>query len=359
MIEDKNLVRKVLIILFVITFFILFLYFLYRLRTNFLLILLIIIFSYLFSIITTFLNSKKINLIVSKVLSILIVLAIIILILFVIIPPVINEVSKILKNFENISKYFIDFIYEQIESLKLIVEDLKFLNIDFDALFNSFKDNLSHILINIIQRFFTFLESTFRVLVNVAFAFLISIFFIFERERVINGIKNEIPSKYRDKVINFFDELNFYLKRYIFGQAFMSFLVGGSLALFAYIIKIPYAGTLGFIAGVAEVIYYIGPIFTFIVGFIISFTVSPKTALLFAIFYIAQQQITANFVYPLFWSKRIVKISPIAVFATMILLLSLFGPFSLFFTVPLLIIFKISYEFIKKTKIYNDYKNLQ
>ncbi|MBC7195583.1 MAG: AI-2E family transporter, partial [Caldisericia bacterium] len=225
-------------------------------------------------------------------------------------------------------------------------------------LFNSFQENLSRILLNIIEKFFISLQTTFRVLINVAFAFLISTFFIFERERVIGGIKNEIPIKYREKIVNFFEELNFYLKRYIFGQALMSFVVGFSLFLFSYIIKIPYSGTLGFIAGVAELIYYIGPIFTFIVGVVISFTISPKTALWFAIFYIAQQQITANFIYPLFWSKKIVKISPIAFFATMIFLLSLFGPLSLFFTVPLLIIIKVSYGYIKKTKIYNDYKNL-
>ncbi len=356
--EEKNLVKKVLKILLVILLFFIFLYVIYKLRSNFLLILLTIIFSYLFSIITTFLHSKKINLILAKFLSILIILSIILLILFIIIPPVIVEVSKILRNIENITKSFSDYIYKEIEEIKIIVENLKFLNIDFDKLFATFQENLSNILIIVIQRFFLLLENTFRVLLNVAFAFLISIFFIFERERVLSGIKNEIPTKYRDKVVEFFDELNFYLKRYIFGQAFMCFLIGFSLAIFCYFIKVPYAGTIGFIAGVAEVIYYIGPIFTFIVGLIISFTVSPLTALWFSIFYIVQQQITANFVYPLFWSKKIVKISPVALFATMILLLSLFGPLSLFFTVPLLIIFKVTYEFFKKTKIYNDIKNI-
>lgn len=356
--EEKILVKKVLIILFVILLFSFFLFILYKLRNNFLLILLTIIFSYLFSIITTFLHSLKINLILSKIISILIVLSIIILILFVIIPPVIVEISKILRNFEDISRSFTNYIYEIIEEIRNIVEESKFINVDFDKLFSSFQENLSNVIINIIQRFFVFIENTFKVLINIAFAFIISIFFIFEREKVLNGIKNEIPIKYRDKLIEYFTELNFYLKRYIFGQAFMSFIVGSTLALFCYFIKVPFAGTLGFIAGVAEVIYYIGPIFTFIIGLIISFTVSPLTALYFAIFYFAQQQITANFIYPLFWSKKIVKISPIALFATMILLLSIFGPFSLFFTVPLLIIIKVSYEFFKKTKIYNDIKNI-
>jgi predicted PurR-regulated permease PerM len=278
--------------------------------------------------------------------------------LFVIIPPVISQISKILGNFEDISKSFSNYIYEFIERMKSIVENIKILNVDFDKLFSTFQENLSNIIINVIQKFFIFMENTFRVLFNVAFAFLISIFFIFEREKVLDGFKNEIPIKYREKVIDFFNELNFYLKRYIFGQTLMSFIIGSTLAIFCYIIKVPFAGTIGFIAGVAEIIYYVGPIFTFIIGLIISFTVSPLTALWFAIFYIAQQQITANFIYPLFWSKKIVKISPIALFATMILLLSLFGPFSLFFTVPLLIIIKVTYGFFKKTKLYNDIKNI-
>lgn len=356
--EEKNLVKKVLTILFTILLFSLFIFILYKLKNNFPLILLTIIFSYLFSIITTFLQSKKINLTLSKIFSILIVLSIILLILFVIIPPVISQISKILGNFEDISKSFSNYIYEFIERMKSIVENIKILNVDFDKLFSTFQENLSNIIINVIQKFFIFMENTFRVLFNVAFAFLISIFFIFEREKVLDGIKNEIPIKYREKVIDFFNELNFYLKRYIFGQTLMSFVVGLTLAIFCYIIKVPFAGTIGFIAGVAEIIYYVGPIFTFIIGLIISFTVSPLTALWFAIFYIAQQQITANFIYPLFWSKKIVKISPIALFATMILLLSLFGPFSLFFTVPLLIIIKVTYGFFKKTKLYNDIKNI-
>jgi len=354
---EKGLIKKVLIILIVISLFSLFVYILYKLTTYILLILLTIIFSYLFSIITTFLNSKKINLTLSKILSILIVLSIIVLILFIIIPPVINEISKILKNLENLTTSFSNFIYNKIEEFKILVENLKFLNIDFDKLFSSFQENLTKILIGVIGNFFNFLQNIFRVLLNIAFSFIISIFFIFERERVLNGIKNEIPERFREKFLEFINELNIYMKRYIFGQLFMSFFIGFSLALFCYIIKIPYAGTIGFIAGVAEVIYYIGPIFTFIIGLIISFTVSPITALWFSIFYIAQQQITSYFIYPLLWAKKVVKISPIAIFATMILLLSLFGPFSLFFTVPLLIIIKITYEFFKKTKIYVNIKN--
>lgn len=355
---EKSLIKKTVTIILIILIFLILILILQKLLNYLTLIILTVIFSYLFSIITTFFHSKKINLIISKFLSIIIVLAFLVFILFILIPPIVTEVSKIISNFEIISINFSNFLKDVIENLKVIFEDFELIKIDIDKIFTSLNQSLGEISLNIISNIFSFLNITFRMLVEIVFAIIISIFFIFDRERVLKSVINEIPERHKNKVLKFFYELNFNLKKYLLGQLFLSTIIGVSLYIFALIFKIPYAATLGFIAAVAEVILYIGPILTFLLGLIISFTISPMVALWFSIFYIAQQQITSFFVYPIVWSKFVLKVSPVVFFVTMIFLISVFGPISLFFTVPVIIIIKLIIKEFKNSYLYEKYKNL-
>lgn len=355
---DKSLIKKTVTVILIILIFLILILILQKLLNYLTLIILTVIFSYLFSIITTFFHSKKINLIISKFLSIIIVIAFLVFILFVLIPPIVTEVNRIISNFDIISKNFSNFLKDVIENLKVIFEEFELIKIDIDKIFTSLNQSLGEISLNIISNIFSFLNITFRMLVEIVFAIIISIFFIFDRERVLNSLINEIPERYKNKVLEFFYELNFNLKKYLLGQLFVSTIIGVSLYIFALIFKIPYAATLGFIAAVAEVILYIGPILTFLLGLIISFTLSPMVALWFSIFYLAQQQITSFFVYPIVWSKFVLKVSPVVVFVTMIFLISVFGPISLFFTVPVIIITKLTIKEFKNSYLYEKYKNL-
>lgn len=355
---EKSLIKKTVTVILIILIFLILILILQKLLNYLTLIILTVIFSYLFSIITTFFHSKKINLIISKFLSIIIVIAFLVFILFVLIPPIVAEVNRIISNFDIISKNFSNFLKDVIENLKVIFEEFELIKIDIDKIFTSLNQSLGEISLNIISNIFSFLNITFRMLVEIVFAIIISIFFIFDRERVLNSVINEIPERYKNKVLEFFYELNFNLKKYLLGQLFVSTIIGVSLYIFALIFKIPYAATLGFIAAVAEVILYVGPILTFLLGLIISFTLSPMVALWFSIFYIAQQQITSFFVYPIVWSKFVLKVSPVVVFVTMIFLISVFGPISLFFTVPVIIITKLIIKEFKNSYLYEKYKNL-
>jgi len=355
---EKSLIKKTLTILITILIFILIIFILGKLRNYIILIILTFIFSYIFSILTTFFHSKKINLIISKFLSIIVVLLFLGFVIFILIPPVINEVSKIISNFQGISRNFSNFLKNIIESLRKIFSDFDFIQIDIDKIFSSLNESLGSIMLNIVTNIFSVLNLTLKIFIEIVFAFIISVFFIFDRERFLSGIIAEIPGKYKNRVLNFFGELNFNLKKYLLGQFMVSLIIGFSLYIFAIILKIPYAGTLGFLSAVAEVILYIGPILIFLLGVIISFTVSPLTALFFAIFYFAQQQITSFFVYPIVWSKFVLNISPVIVFITMIFLLSIFGPVSLFFTVPVIIIARLIIKEFKNSTLYEKFKKL-
>ncbi len=354
---EKSLVKKIVTILIIILIFILILFILSKLANYIVLIILTIILSYIFSILTTFFHSKKINLVVSKLLSIIVVFLFLGFVIFILIPPVTNEVSKIIVNFEEISKNFSNFLKNILDNLKKIFENFEYLQIDIDKIFTSLTESLGNVILNIVTNIFSFLNLSLKIIIEIIFAFIISLFFIFDRERFLNGIIVGIPEKYKNRVINFFNELNFNLKKYILGQILVSTIIGISLYIFALILKIPYAGTLGFLTAVAEVILYIGPILAFILGLVISFTVSPSTALWFSIFFIALQQITSFFVYPIIWSKFVLNVSPVVIFITMIFLVSLFGPVSLFFTVPVIIITKSIVKEFKNSTIYEKFKN--
>jgi predicted PurR-regulated permease PerM len=85
---------------------------------------------------------------------------------------------------------------------------------------------------------------------------------------------------------------------------FVLFYGNSNLALFS-LLNIEYAITLGFIAGIAEFIPYIGPLITFIIGIPLAFGESIEVGIIFLIFFICLQFIEGNILVPLVMEKVI------------------------------------------------------
>lgn len=349
--SSNSIFKKSFIVLFAILLFFLLLYVVYKLKSLIPVFLLTLILSYVVSIIATYFEKKGVKKNLSKIISVVIVIFIIVIFFSVIVPPIVNETSKLVNNFALITSEFTSYLTKINEKIQEIGGENKTLVVGIENITRYIEENLPDIMKQVSQKILSFFTSLFKLFLSFIVSLILSIFFIFDREKIISEVLSQFPENIRENVVSYSKTLNFYLKRYIFVQSIMSASIGITIWLIASLLKIPYAGTLGFIGAVAEVVPYVGAIFTFFLGVALSLTVSPLTVLWFSIFYIAQQQLTSEFVYPLLWAKAVLKISPFSVLITMLIIGAVFGIWGILFTVPILIILKITFDYLKEEKI--------
>ena len=97
---------------------------------------------------------------------------------------------------------------------------------------------------------------------------------------------------------------------------------------------VPFALALAVLAGILEIIPYVGPIVAAIPTIIIAFFVSPWLALAVAIFYIIVQQLEGHILVPKIMQKA-VGISPVTIIIALLIGAKLAGVLGLLLAVPI------------------------
>jgi len=101
-----------------------------------------------------------------------------------------------------------------------------------------------------------------------------------------------------------------------------------------YFLNVPYVLILALIAGLFEIIPYIGPIIAAIPAVILAFLVSPLLALLVVVLYIVIQQLENYVIVPQIM-KKAVGLNPIVIIVVMLIGAKLAGVLGLILAVPL------------------------
>ncbi|MCO6018067.1 MULTISPECIES: AI-2E family transporter [Carnobacterium] len=107
-----------------------------------------------------------------------------------------------------------------------------------------------------------------------------------------------VPSDYRDKVSELLSQMSNTIASYISGQALVCLFVGTFTFVGYLIIDLPYGFLLGFIAGITNIIPFIGPYIGIAPALIIGFIDSPFKAILVCVVVLIVQQIDSNLISP-------------------------------------------------------------
>jgi predicted PurR-regulated permease PerM len=266
-----------------------------------------------------FFENKKIPSSISVLLSIILLLAFIGGLILSILPAVIDQgislANWILENikrlnqgdFSNIPNLFVHLGPYLQKSIQSLDEYLISLQINEET-----QTGLLQYITNNISKFKPWQEGvTSAVSGIVAFIFnfllvlVLTFFLLLERNKIINFIlnffNNPLKNYLKIKGLQMQDKIS----GWIHGQMILFFFMGiVTWALFS-LLNIEYAITLGFIAGIAEFIPYIGPLITFIIGIPLAFGESIEVGIIFLIFFICLQFIEGNILVPLVMEKVI------------------------------------------------------
>ncbi|MFA7253860.1 MAG: AI-2E family transporter [Patescibacteria group bacterium] len=204
--------------------------------------------------------------------------------------------------------------------------------------------------------FISITSSVFGGLVSFLTAIILTIYFLADEKTFSNFLKSSIPLDKKDDIICILDKVSQQVGNWLRGQLILGAAIGLIVFVGLALIGVPYALTLGVIAGVLEIIPIIGPIISGILGTLLALSVSPIKALITVVFYTLVQQLENNFVAPKIMQKA-VGLPPAIIIIAILIGSKLLGVLGALIAVPVAgIIFVLVKEWpsIKRIKSRNE-----
>lgn len=176
------------------------------------------------------------------------------------------------------------------------------------------------------------------------------LYFFFVESRKFNAKFIEIiPNSIFEKAYVLFSQFNTKFGEYIIAKVIEATLLGTMVTAGLFISGFPYPFILGFIAGVTNILPYIGPIIGFAPAFLVALlSKDPNASMIgMVIIYSVANLIDMVLIFPLLVSK-IVNLHPIVVVVSIILGSQLGGIIGMIIIIPFVAFFKLLYVEIYK-----------
>ena len=300
-------------------------------------------------------GKKKLSRKLTRVLSVLLTwgLALLILVVFfsIVIPQLISSIGSLAALFTAWINDIAPLVYQFIEDY-----DLQgfVAGIDSDAiskLLNTASDmvkGFSGYLTTAIPQLAKATASFASGILNIVLGIIISIYLMFSKELFFAHIKKFLyaffPKKGVEKALEITHTSNRIFSGFISGKILDSCIIGVLCFIFMSLFRWPYAMLISVIVGVTNVIPYFGPFIGAIPSILILLIVDPKTAIFFAIFILALQQLDGNVIGPKILGDS-TGLSAFWVIFSITVFGSLLGPLGMFIGVPL---FAVIYTLVRQ-----------
>jgi len=316
-------------------------YLLWRIFDIILLLLVVAIIFAALSPVVEWLNTKKIPRIISVLIIYLLVIGAIVGASFIIIPPLVNQIKELSENLPQIIERLMPSYY----SVKSFYQEQSILVSFIQKPLENFSNQLAQLSINIFssaKSFFTFLGATLTVVV-------LTFYLLLEKQAARKMLESILPENNKEKILMIAHKVKSKWGAWLIGQLVVMAIIGILIYLGLVILGIPFALPLAVLAGVLEIIPYLGPVFAAIPAVIIAFFVSPWLSFVVIILFVVMHLLEGYLVVPKIMQKA-VGLSPIIIIIAILIGGKLAGILGVLLAVPLtagLVVF------------YTEWKNLQ
>jgi len=174
-------------------------------------------------------------------------------------------------------------------------------------------------------------------------------FFFFQSKKFSYKLARLIPNSIFEKTYVLFSQFNTKFGEYIIAKFIEATILGTAVTIGLLIIGFPYPFILGFVAGITNILPYIGPILGFVPALLVALlTKDPQISLVaMTLIYLISNLIDMVLVFPLLVSK-VVNLNPIIVVVSVIVGGQLAGIVGMIFIIPFIAFFKLLFEEIYK-----------
>ncbi len=156
------------------------------------------------------------------------------------------------------------------------------------------------------------IPSIFKNIVLAITTVVVSFFLALNREGVENFLKSILPSNQEDYAVNVFHRTRKKIGKWLQGQVILSFIVGFATFLGMKALGVNFSLAIGLLAGLLEIIPYIGLIVAGIVAFLMAVPISVALAIKVLILFVILHEVESNLLVPIVM-KRTVDIHPVVV----------------------------------------------
>ncbi|MDX1532540.1 MAG: AI-2E family transporter [Rhodothermales bacterium] len=129
--------------------------------------------------------------------------------------------------------------------------------------------------------------------------FFVGLFLALTPGRYVGGLAMLIPAPWDRRVSDALETTGRMLQRWLLGKVLAMLLVGVLTGLGLWVLGVPLALALGFLAFLFDFVPFFGPTAAALPGILLAFTISPMRAFYVALLYLGIQQLEGNVITPL------------------------------------------------------------
>ena len=252
----------------------------------------------------------------SLIITYSILFAVIIFLLSIIIPQITNSLQGVIDNFGVYYTSFQEWVFKVAARFGFEYEFMSDIFADINSFIAQYTGGSSSEAANIVDlntivqgltnylfpHIFDFTKNVYNVFYNFIISVIISIYYLANKETLMNQIKkitySLVPQKFLGRVLRTVDICNNKVGKFLYGKLIDSTILGLLCFIVLQIFGIEYAVLLSVFVGVTNIIPFFGPIIGAIPGVILLVMINPIQALIFGIIIIVLQQIDGNFIGP-------------------------------------------------------------
>jgi predicted PurR-regulated permease PerM len=279
-------------------------------------------------------------------LSFLLVVGLVVLAAIYLVPLVVEQLASLVSAVPEIANIVGQYLQDALNSL----QNRGFLPGDPQQIISRIRDDLINaaqsVAGNVLSGAFGFITSTFGFAVTLFGVIFIGAYLLVDVRRVEAAFLRTVPHDYRRDAKTLWEASGYSLSRYLGGLAFVCAIQGAVSAVGLFLLGVPYALVLGAFVSITAVIPYLGAWLSAIPAVIVALTVSPTTALLTALLFLAIQQIESNFLTPKIQGSTL-HVHPILVFLAVIIGGGLAGILGVIVAVPTLAVLRVLFDFFR------------
>ncbi|MDR2395179.1 MAG: AI-2E family transporter [Endomicrobium sp.] len=266
----------------------------------------------------------------------ILLLAILTSLLLILIPLLISEFDKLKNCFPEYYEYISNHLVIIKEKLENSLPVLKRYDL-YDVVLIKIKE----FFVSEAQKIPNYLINIFSIFSAIVLIPMLVLFMLFNADKSINTLMAMLPSRHIEIVLSIVYEMDTLFGRFIRGQLLEASFVGIMSIIFLSVIGVNFALIIGIVAGIANIIPYLGPFVGLFVALLVGIfqfhTIGIVVKILIA--YAIIQFLDNNFVQPIVVGRN-VNLGPVTMVFAMLTGAQIFGFLGIIFAVPIAAIIK-------------------
>jgi predicted PurR-regulated permease PerM len=304
-----------------------------------------LVLAYILNPLVKALEKRKIKRIWAILMVFILLFAIIGIAFATIIPRLTGDLSGFIEDIPNIVK-FVERVISELRAgeITFIPEEFRdFLNVEEEM------SRAGEYLRNAFRGIFDALVNSTGTLLDIIITPIITFYYLKDKDKIIKAFTQDIPDSVYSKIKELAGDMDKVLGGFIKGQIAVAAFVGILTGVGCWFIGVPYALTVGLVAGITNIIPYFGPWLGGVLPVVLGFMEKPIMALWVVILIIVIQQIETAFLSPQIMSHS-VGMHPLLVMFSVLFFGSMFGIAGMIIGVPLMGVLKILFGYLKEVR---------